>query len=199
MFPKRIAHRLVVVLWAVLIGRCIWDQAPGDGEKDAICTEEILDGVANPFFANRPVYSASEQPLMDSRDYNVCCREVGMLMFHGKVWIEIITTQTNKLHGEYSGRYFYFKNFCAFQWTQTVTATCAGTVTVCGFYVVRCHLLRVVLGPWWPMKHTVCTQCPVDRFLCTPMRHMEYVRLPHIVRSQSMKWLKSTNTVSETC
>ena len=29
-----------------------------------------MDGVANPFFANRPVYSASERPLMDSSDYN---------------------------------------------------------------------------------------------------------------------------------
>ena len=46
----------------------IRDQAPGDG--DAICTDEIIDGVANPFFANRPVYFPSERPLMDSRDYN---------------------------------------------------------------------------------------------------------------------------------
>ena len=48
-------------------GRCIRDQAPGDG--DALCTDEIVDGIMNPFFANRPVYSASERPLMESRDY----------------------------------------------------------------------------------------------------------------------------------
>ena len=47
---------------------CIQDQTPGDG--DAICTEETIDGTPNPFFANRPVYSANERPLMDSRDYN---------------------------------------------------------------------------------------------------------------------------------
>ena len=35
-----------------------------------VYTDEIIDGVTNPFFANHPVYSASEQPLMDSRDYN---------------------------------------------------------------------------------------------------------------------------------
>ena len=44
------------------------NQAPGDGE--AICTEETIDGTTNPLFDNRPVYSASERPLMDSRDYN---------------------------------------------------------------------------------------------------------------------------------
>ena len=45
------------------------NQAPGDGE--AICTEEtMIDGTTNPLFDNRPVYSASERPLMDSRDYN---------------------------------------------------------------------------------------------------------------------------------
>ena len=42
-------------------------QAPGDG--DAVCTDEIVNGVANPFFLNRPSYSTSERPLMDSRDY----------------------------------------------------------------------------------------------------------------------------------
>ena len=72
-FSKRIAHHPVVVLWALLLmahaGRLIRAQAPRDG--DAICTDEIIDGTTNPFFANRPaVYSASERPLMDSRDYN---------------------------------------------------------------------------------------------------------------------------------
>ena len=54
----------------VLVGRvsCVQDQAPGDGVD--ICTEEIVGGMLNPFFANRPVYSANERPLMDSRDYN---------------------------------------------------------------------------------------------------------------------------------
>ena len=45
-------------------GRCIRDQAPGDG--DALCTDEIVDGIMNPFFDNRPVYSASERSLMES-------------------------------------------------------------------------------------------------------------------------------------
>ena len=61
-----------VFLWVLLVlverVSCIQDQAPGDG--DAICTEETIDGTPNPFFANRPVYSANERPLMDSRDYN---------------------------------------------------------------------------------------------------------------------------------
>ena len=59
-------------LWVLLVlverVSCIQDQAPGDGY--AICTEETVDGTPNPFFANRPVYSANERPLMDSRDYN---------------------------------------------------------------------------------------------------------------------------------
>ena len=49
-------------------GHSIRDEAPGHG--DAICTDEIIDGVANPYFANRPVYSPNERPLMDSSDYN---------------------------------------------------------------------------------------------------------------------------------
>ena len=44
------------------------NQAPGDDE--AICTEETIDGTTNPLFDNRPGYSGSERPLMDSRDYN---------------------------------------------------------------------------------------------------------------------------------
>ena len=42
-------------------------QAPGDG--DAICTDEVVDGMENPFFRIRPTYSTNERPLMDSRDY----------------------------------------------------------------------------------------------------------------------------------
>ena len=67
-FSERVVACLVLVLLIRHAGHSIRDQAPGDG--DAICTDEIIDGVANPFFANRPVYSASERPLMDSRDYN---------------------------------------------------------------------------------------------------------------------------------
>ena len=67
-FSERVVACLVLVLLIGHAGHSIRDQAPGDG--DAICTDEIIDGVENPFFANRPVYSASERPLMDSRDYN---------------------------------------------------------------------------------------------------------------------------------
>ena len=42
---------------------CVQDQARGEGVD--ICTDEIVDGVSNPFFANRPMYSANERPLMD--------------------------------------------------------------------------------------------------------------------------------------
>ena len=67
-FSERVVACLVLVLLIGHAGHSIRDQAPGDG--DAICTDEIVDGAANPFFANRPVYSASERPLMDSSDYN---------------------------------------------------------------------------------------------------------------------------------
>ena len=60
----------IVVLWLELMLRlshCIEGQAPGDG--DALCTEEFIDGVQNPFFNNHQVYySARERPLMDSSD-----------------------------------------------------------------------------------------------------------------------------------
>ena len=42
-------------------------QAPGDG--DPICTDEVVNGMPNPFFALRPTYNPNERPLMDSRDY----------------------------------------------------------------------------------------------------------------------------------
>ena len=61
---------LVVLCPLLLAGHagCVQDQAPGDGV--AICTDEIVNGEPNPFFANRPMYSVNERPLMDSRDYN---------------------------------------------------------------------------------------------------------------------------------
>ena len=77
-YSVRITPFALVVLWPVLLtghAGCVQDQAPGDGV--AICTEETINGMANPFFANRPVYSASERPLMDSRDYNRLLQESG--------------------------------------------------------------------------------------------------------------------------
>ena len=66
-FSERVVPCLVLVLLIGHAGR-VHGQAPGDGVP--LCTDEIVDGATNPFFANRPVYSASERPLMDSRDYN---------------------------------------------------------------------------------------------------------------------------------
>ena len=57
-----------VLLFAVGLVASIQAQAPGDG--DPLCISETIDGVPNPFFANHPMYSARERPLMDSRDYN---------------------------------------------------------------------------------------------------------------------------------
>ena len=74
-FSERVVACLVLVLLIGHARHSIRDQAPGDG--DAICTDEMVDGVENPFFANRPVYSASERPLMDSRDYNRPLQESG--------------------------------------------------------------------------------------------------------------------------
>ena len=74
----RITPFTLVVLWPVLLtghAGCVQDQAPGDGA--AICIDEILNGDPNPFFANRPMYSANERPLMDSRDYNRLLQESG--------------------------------------------------------------------------------------------------------------------------
>ena len=68
----------LLVLWLALMFRLsgsIQGQAPGDGH--AICTEETVDGIPNPFFANHPVYSARERPLMDSRDYTRLLQESG--------------------------------------------------------------------------------------------------------------------------
>ena len=68
------------------------DQAPGDG--DAICTDEIVDGMANPFFANRPVYSASERPLMDSSDYNHLLQGSGVYI----PWQSVDRDNNNTIH-----------------------------------------------------------------------------------------------------
>ena len=66
----------LATVWLVLLGvGLVQGQAPGD--NDPICTEETIDGVQNPFFAKRPVYSASERPLMDSRNYNRLLQESG--------------------------------------------------------------------------------------------------------------------------
>ena len=68
-FSERIVPSFVAV--AVLLishAGCVQDQAPGNGVD--ICTEEIVNGMSNPFFANRPMYSVNERPLVDSRDYN---------------------------------------------------------------------------------------------------------------------------------
>ena len=75
-FSERIVPSLVAaVVLLISHAGCVQDQAPGDGY--VICTEETIDGVHNPFFANRPMYSANERPLMDSRDYNRLLQESG--------------------------------------------------------------------------------------------------------------------------
>ena len=48
-------------------------QAPGDG--DPLCTQEIINDMQNPFFANRPTYLPSERPLLDTRDYIALLRD----------------------------------------------------------------------------------------------------------------------------
>ena len=75
-FSERIVPSLVAVV-VLFIGHasCVQDQAPGDGV--AICTEETINGMPNHFFTNRPMYSANERPLMDSRDYNRLLQESG--------------------------------------------------------------------------------------------------------------------------
>ena len=77
-YSVRIKTFTLVVLWPVLLTGhtgCVQDQVPGDGA--VICTEEIVNGEPNPFFANRPMYSVNERPLMDSRDYNRLLQESG--------------------------------------------------------------------------------------------------------------------------
>ena len=68
----------LVRLWLGLVfglANGIEGQAPGD--RDALRTEETIDGTPNPFFNNHPVYSARERPLMDSRDYVRLLQESG--------------------------------------------------------------------------------------------------------------------------
>ena len=38
-------------------------------EIQYVYTDEVINGMANPFFATRPTYGPNERPLMDSRDY----------------------------------------------------------------------------------------------------------------------------------
>ena len=86
-FSERVVACIVLVLLIGHAGHSIRDQAPGDG--DAICTDEMVDGVENPFFVNRPVYSASERPLMDSRDYNRLLQE------SGSTYLQSVNRDTN--------------------------------------------------------------------------------------------------------
>ena len=111
-FPERIVACLVLVLLMGHAGHSIRDQAPGDG--DALCTEEIVDGMTNPFFANRPMYSASERPLMDSRDY------VRLLQGSGDVYVpwQSVDRDNNNTNEEVTrvsiqGLLISYLNFCA--------------------------------------------------------------------------------------
>ena len=67
-------------MWFVLLRwlryiRSVQGQAPGD--DDALCTEETIGGIPNPFFTNHPVYYVRKRPLMDSRDYVRLLQESG--------------------------------------------------------------------------------------------------------------------------
>ena len=111
-FPERIVACLVLVLLMGHAGHSIRDQAPGDG--DALCTEEIVDGMTNPFFANRPMYSASERPLMDSRDY------VRLLQGSGDVYVpwQSVDRDNNNTNEQVTrvsiqGLLISYLNFCA--------------------------------------------------------------------------------------
>ena len=65
----------VVLALFLAIATFVHGQAPGDGSD--LCTEDSIQGFPNPFFEIRPVYSASERPLMDSRDYLRLLQENG--------------------------------------------------------------------------------------------------------------------------
>ena len=52
---------------------CVVSQAPGDG--DSLCTDEFINGMANPFYDSRPTYADNVRPLMDSRNYVVLLDE----------------------------------------------------------------------------------------------------------------------------
>ena len=64
---KRLSSALLYVGFFLSVVSRTEAQAPGDG--DPICTDEVINGMANPFFAIRPTYSPNERSLMDSRDY----------------------------------------------------------------------------------------------------------------------------------
>ena len=69
------------------------DQAPGDG--DAICTDEIFDGVTNPFFAIHVQCTLLVIDLSWTPETIIASStKVGTCIFLGKVWIEIITTRS---------------------------------------------------------------------------------------------------------
>ncbi|CAI8027349.1 Ephrin type-A receptor 4-B [Geodia barretti] len=96
-----------------------------------------FNGEPNPFFANRPMYSVNERPLMDSRDYNRLLQESGDAYVP---WQSLDRDNNNT-------------NMVVTKWTQTGSATCAGTVTVCGFsegaqenWLITQHINTVLPG-----------------------------------------------------
>ena len=90
------AVRVVLVLSVVT---CVLSQAPGDGEP--ICVQEVIDGLANPFFALHPTYPANERPLMDSRDYT------GLLQAgNPPVWQHVDNDNNNTAEDVTNVRYF---------------------------------------------------------------------------------------------
>ncbi|CAI8044856.1 Ephrin type-A receptor 4-A [Geodia barretti] len=107
----------VVLALFLAIATFVHGQAPGDGSD--LCTEDSIQGFPNPFFEIRPVYSASERPLMDSRDYLRLLQESGDAYVP---WQSLDRDNNNT-------------NMVVTEWTQTGTATCQGTVTACGFSV----------------------------------------------------------------
>ncbi|CAI8030313.1 Ephrin type-A receptor 4 [Geodia barretti] len=137
-YSVRIKTFTLVVLWPVLLtshAGCVQDQAPGDGV--AICTEEIVNGDPNPFFANRPMYSVNERPLMDSRDYNRLLQESGDA---NVPWQSLDRDNNNTID-------------LVTEWSQTGTATCDGRVAVCGFseggqenWLITQHINTVLPG-----------------------------------------------------
>ena len=83
---------LVLVLNFVtfVLSQATEDLAPGDG--DAVCVQEVVDGVMNPFFSLHPTYPANERPLMDSRDYT------GLLQARNPpVWQQVDNDTNNSL------------------------------------------------------------------------------------------------------
>ena len=126
--------RFFLVLVGLVNG--IQAQAPGDGYP--LCINETIGGMPNPWFANHPVYSANERPLMDSRDYNRLLQESGTYIpwqsvdrdnnNTGDVITEVILSFP--FH-----RIMQVHVLVSFKWTQLGSVACEGTVTVCGFSV----------------------------------------------------------------